>query len=137
MNLPNDDDIQIDLRDLVRHPTVISPEKKAKEQFQILVQQGLQTLVGLAVRANEVTEDLDVVFSRCHHIQKENACATTCPMWDGEQCLGKKWREIFEDDYGWTEDVRDMLFGALQQKAETQGTEDAEFKEVDIDDSGN
>jgi hypothetical protein len=125
--------------DRVVHPTIVNQQEKAREQFQILIQQGLSTMVGLAVRADEVTEDLDVVFSRCHHIQKNSACATTCIFWDGHICIAKKWREIFEDDYGWTADVREILLGSLQARAEhgETGTINAEFKEVDTDDSEN
>jgi hypothetical protein len=107
------------------HPTRKTAEQQVQEELQVLINQGLQTLVGLCLKANEVENDLEIIFARCKFIQKNNACSTTCPMWDGEQCLAKKWKELMVEEYGWTPEITQKMLGLYQKKPEEEVKTDA------------
>jgi hypothetical protein len=114
---------------VVVHPTIVR-EQNETEKYQFLISKMIGTLAQLPPYAFGIEEDLSLVMSRCAWTKARGLCNHCIFDADGE-CVAKKYKDLFVDEFGWTKEITDEFLSLSPDK------EDDEDDDEHSEDGGN
>lgn len=108
----------------VLHPTIVKEQNDA-EKYQFLISKLIGTLAQLPPYAFGIEEDLSLVMERCKWTKARGLCNHCIFDADGE-CVAKKYKDLFVDEFGWSKEITDEFLSLSPDKEDDEDDDDNE-----------